>query len=95
MKVSFRPAVAGDLRDIGRQIAKDKPARAGTFVVELVDKCRAIGDRPNIGRLRPEIGEDVRSRAYRNYVILYRIEPDRVRILRVVHGARDIGRLLI
>ena len=93
MKVSFRPAVAGDLRDIGLNIAKDNPDRAGSFVVELVEKCRTIASRPKVGRLRPEIGEGVRSRVYRNYVILYRIEPERVRILRVVHGARDIKRL--
>ena len=95
MRVSFRPAVAGDLRDIGHFIAKDDVDRAVTFVAELLEKCRAIAERPKVGRLRPELGESVRSRAYRSYVILYRIERDRVRILRIVHGARDIERLLI
>lgn len=95
MRVSFRPAVAADLRDIGRFIARDNADRALTFVGELVDKCRSIAGRPRAGRLRPEIGEHVRSRAYKNYVILYRVEGDRVRILRIVHGSRDVERLKI
>jgi toxin ParE1/3/4 len=86
--------VAADLRDISHYIAKDDVDRAVTFVAELLDKCHAIADRPRIGRLRPELGESVRSRAYRGYVILYRIEPERIRVLRIVHGARDIERLL-
>lgn len=93
MTVSFRPAVAGDLGEIAAFIAQDNPERAITFVEELLAKCYTFAAKPKIGRLRPELGDEVRSRTYKSYVILYRIEPDRVRILRVVHGARDLRRL--
>jgi len=93
VKVSFKPVVASDLLEIASFIADDNPERARTFVAELLDKCSIIARRPKAGRLRPEIGEGVRSRAYRGYVILYRIEPERVRVLRIVHGARDIEHL--
>jgi plasmid stabilization system protein ParE len=29
-----------------------------------------------------------------SYIVLYRVEPDRVVIVRVVHGARDLTTLL-
>jgi hypothetical protein len=50
------------------------------------------GNRPTaeIYRLRPEIGAEARLATVGNYVILFRIRKDTVRIERVVHGGRDL-----
>lgn len=89
MKVVLTQAALADLRDIGHWIALDDPERAVTFVQELGEKCRGLADNPLLYPTAPEIGQGVRKRRHRRYLILYRIERDRIEILHVVHGARD------
>lgn len=36
----------------------------------------------------------IRRRPFRNYLILYRVGPGQVEIVRVLHGARDLAALL-
>jgi toxin ParE1/3/4 len=83
-----------DIEEIGAYIERDNRARAATFVVELKQRCIAIGSNPQAARPRPKWGKGVRAVVYGNYIIAYRDEPDEVVILRVIHGARDIDRLL-
>jgi toxin ParE1/3/4 len=83
-----------DIEEIGDYIKRDNPERAATFVVELRERCEAVGDNPTAARLRPKWGKGVRAVLHGDYVVAYRDEPDEVVILRVVHGARDIDRLL-
>jgi toxin ParE1/3/4 len=54
---------------------------------------------PQLGRMAKKIrtSEQLRmwlSPAFRNYLIFYRELPDGVEIARVLHGARDIQRIL-
>lgn len=77
--------------DIAIFIANDNPTRALTFVDELERKCEALGDSPGIGTSRPELGEGIRMLPHGRYVIFYREVQKRLRIERVIHGARDIG----
>lgn len=89
MKVVLTQAALADLRDIGHWIALDDPERAVTFVRELGEKCMGLADGPLRYPSAPEIGNGVRKRRHGRYLILYRIERERVEILHVVHGARD------
>jgi plasmid stabilization system protein ParE len=45
---------------------------------------------PKACRSRPELGEDIRSFAYGNYVILNQDSQNDLCIVRVLHGAMDI-----
>ena len=45
---------------------------------------------PKAFRLRPELGNDIRSCAYENYVIFFQESPAGLCIVRVLHGAMDI-----
>jgi plasmid stabilization system protein ParE len=95
MKVFLTQAALADLRDIGHWIALDDPERAVTFVRELGDKCLGLAGNPFLYPSAPEIGVGVRKRRHQRYLILYRIERDRVEILHVVHGARDYRTLFM
>jgi len=90
--VEFSPAAHGDLRAIGLYIADDNPERAMTFVAELEARARAIGERPLSFPARDEIGPGLRSALHGRYLILFRELQDRVRIVRILHGARDLPR---
>ena len=84
-----------DLRDIRDHILQDNPARAVSFVAELLDRCQLLADKPVIGRARPELRRGgLRSFPHGDYLIFYRPLSDGVQIVRVLHGARDARRLL-
>jgi toxin ParE1/3/4 len=90
MRVSISPLAERDLEAIGDYIAQDFPVRAARFVAELRQQCDTIGRAPQAYRLRPELGEGVRSCAHGNYVIFYVATKSRVTVVRVLHGAMDI-----
>ncbi|MEE8058696.1 MAG: type II toxin-antitoxin system RelE/ParE family toxin [Pseudomonadales bacterium] len=45
---------------------------------------------PELGRERPEIRAELRSLMQVSHVIFYRLLPDRIRIVRLLHGSRDL-----
>jgi plasmid stabilization system protein ParE len=53
-----------------------------------------IAKQPSLYRLRPELGKDARLAVMGQYVILFRVRSSAVRIERVVHGSRDLLRIL-
>lgn len=95
MKVAFSRRAVIDLESIGDWIAQDNPQRAVTFVEELEDTCFKL---THASRAFPLVagfeGLGIRRRAYRSYIILYRLVGDVVEILHVVHGARDYQSIL-
>lgn len=94
MRVELSRFVQTDIEEIGDWIAEDNPRRAVTFVQEIRDAFRRIGEGPLLFQLRPDIGEDARLAVVGRYVILFRVDGDVVRIERVVFGGRDLPPLL-
>jgi plasmid stabilization system protein ParE len=86
--------VPGDLEEIAEFIAQDSPRHAGRVIRLLRAKIREIAKHPELYRLPPEIGSEARLATVGNYVILFRIRKSAVRIERVVHGGRDLLRLM-
>lgn len=93
-RLVFTPAARADLTDIHDYIAADNPQRAVSFIDEIEHRCVDIAGRPKQFALRQELGAGVRSAPHGRYVILFRELDDRVRILRVLHSARDLPALL-
>ena len=79
-----------DLEAIGDFIAQDNPHRALAFIAELRNQCTKISASPKAFRLRPKLGNDIRSCAYGNYVIFFQESPAGLCIVRVLHSAMDI-----
>jgi toxin ParE1/3/4 len=94
MRLEFSRFVESDLEAIGDYIAQDNPKRAITFIREMRERIRAVGENPLIYRVRPEIGEGARMAVVGRYVILFRVVGEIVRIERVVYGGRDLLALL-
>jgi len=90
MRLAFTPLAEQDLEAIADYIAADNPARALSFVRELRAQCQRIALNPPGYRLRPELGEGIRSCAHGRYVIFFESTPNTVVILRLLHGARDL-----
>jgi toxin ParE1/3/4 len=94
MRIELSRFIEPDVEAIGDYIAQDNPRRAITFVREIREKIRSIGQNPLLYRLHPEIGEEARLAVVGRYIILFRIADDVVRIERVVFGGRDLPALL-
>jgi toxin ParE1/3/4 len=79
-----------DLLQIGRYLTERNPAAARSVAEEIDRKFWSLTYFPFMGRDRPSLGAGLRSIVAGVYVIFYRVEPDRVVIMRVLHGRRDI-----
>ncbi len=93
MKVELTERAERDLVVIGNYIATDNPLRADDFVDELLDRCASLTEFPKRYPLANRYS-DVRRCRHGTYLIFYRIEPDVIRILHILHGATDYGPLL-
>ncbi len=92
MKPIFkRPRAEADLVDIWNFIAEDSEAQADVFIDELDEKLRSLAENPHIGRVRNELAENLRSFPVGRFVIFYLPLVDGIEVVRVLHGARDIG----
>ncbi len=86
-----------DLDDISDYIANRSGSDdiADRFLDLLRDRFELISNSPYIGRRRDDdLRPGGRSFPLSEYIIFYRVEDDFVRILRIVHGNRDIAALL-
>ncbi|HKV47425.1 MAG TPA: type II toxin-antitoxin system RelE/ParE family toxin [Candidatus Acidoferrales bacterium] len=84
-----------DLDDIWYYIAAETSADIADRVIDgIVQRFLLLAKYPRIGRTRDEIRRELRSFPVGEYVVFYRIEREDVIILRVLHGKRDIERIL-
>ena len=94
MRLEFSRYVESDLESIAEFIAEENPRRAVTFLHEIRQKIEWIAEHPLLYQLRSEIGEEARLAVVSNYVILFRVIGDLVRIERIVYGGRDLPGLI-
>lgn len=92
-KPFYTAAARSDLVEILHFIAKDKPTAALSWIERLEARCLLIAENPEIGELQPHLGEAVRANVLGRYVIFHRQANNRVEILRVIAGDREIRQL--
>jgi toxin ParE1/3/4 len=84
-----------DLDQIHDFIAADNPRLAQAYVLEVIAACRKLGDMPELGRLRDDLGGGRRSFSFRKrQTIMYQVHSDRIEILRIFSAGQDLGSLL-
>jgi toxin ParE1/3/4 len=89
-RLVLAPAARDDLLAIGLYIAEDNPDRAETFVAELEAKAREVAERPLSFQQRGDISPGLRAAIHGRYLILFRDLENEVRVVRILHGARDL-----
>ena len=88
--VRITATAEADLKEIWSYIAKDNPDAATRLIKEITGKFAILRDHPHMGRQQDKLLMNLRSLNVKGYVIFYQPFEDRVEILRVMHGARDI-----
>lgn len=94
--VVLSPAAEEDILEIGEYIGGRNFDRSISFIEELQEFFAVLAKAPGIGRRRSDIQGQPYSIVFRRYpyVIYYEmLEPFGIRVLRVLHGARDHARL--
>ena len=86
------PAARADLKEILLDISEDSPDTAERLRAEFREGLQLLGRSPAIGHFHDEL----LSRKYRfwnfySYVVAYDWESKPIRVISVVHGARDLA----
>ena len=92
---TFLASVRVDLVDIQSYIARGSGSRsvARKFAAQLRDRCHHLAALPGlVGRARPELGADIRSSAFKGYVVFFRYRDDLFEVVNILEGHRDIDR---
>jgi toxin ParE1/3/4 len=100
VELIWSPLARKDLLDIYILIGLENPAAAERLYTTIEAKAVAIADYPRLGRRRPDIRPATRMLVEGPYIILFETHPDtdegpidRVEIIRVVDGRRDLTNL--
>lgn len=89
-RLTVLPAARADLLEIGDFIAQDSPARADSFVAEIEARMMQIAAYPRHFPARHDLYEGLRTARHGRYLIFFIEAGDEVRIVRILHGARDL-----
>jgi toxin ParE1/3/4 len=87
MRVHWTDNAIAHLLDIYEYIARDSSIYAKRMVDRITKRSEQIASFPMSGRKVPEFeAEDIREIIETPYRIIYRIKPDQVDVLSVVHS---------
>lgn len=87
MDLFWTPEAIQDRADIFDYIEADNPLAALDLDEQLEQKAWLLVDHPNLGRLG-RVADTRELVVHRNYLLIYDVAGDQVRVLNVVHAAR-------
>jgi len=88
VEIVWSPLVRSRLRQIRAYVARDKPDAAERLATRIVAVVEALRNHPRLGRAGAEPG--IRELVIGNtpYVVLYRVQDQRVTISTIWHAAQ-------
>jgi plasmid stabilization system protein ParE len=95
-RIVFSHYADRDLEKIVRYIARENPDAAERLGLRLIERAMTLSE-PALVMMGSALKNrpDVRKLVEGKYLIVYRVFPDRVRILRFWHAARNPKRLKV
>jgi len=87
-RVVWSDQALADLKAINDYIVRESPSGAKSVVTAIEEAADRLVDFPRAARIVPEFERETFVYEYR---LMYRVEPDCIQILRVVHGRRLLG----
>lgn len=91
MSLAWTQAAVDQLRAIEDYIAQTSPTYAQAVIQRIVDRANKVTTFPRLGAEVAEFrDESVREVLERPYRIIYRVSEAEVKVLAVVHGAREL-----
>jgi plasmid stabilization system protein ParE len=94
-EIVFSNLAREELLSIWRHIARENFEAAERFQADVEDLLTTLARFPGLGHSRPDAAdEEHRVWSVGKYLIFYRWNSDRLTVVRVVHGARDLRNFL-
>ncbi|MBL7649340.1 MAG: type II toxin-antitoxin system RelE/ParE family toxin [Candidatus Hydrogenedentes bacterium] len=84
------PSAGSDVEGIFDFISRDNPDAAIQWATALQAKFEFLTSHPNVGRPFPSVGPGVRAIPFGRYLSFFKFEHEALKILRVIHSARNI-----
>ena len=92
MKIEWTQPAVSDMEMIRDYIAKDSKLYALRFVERVFEALEKASVFPNSGRIVPEAEDNnIREILFYSYRIMYRVKVEKILVLTIIHGARDVG----
>jgi len=88
LPVIWTPPARDDLAEIIDYISDDNPAAAFRLQERLEIVVLPLSEHPEMYRQSERLPECREIVAHPNYIVLYRVSPDCVEVMRVVHARR-------
>jgi toxin ParE1/3/4 len=83
-----------DLTEILEYLEEHSPTAAEQLAETIDERCAMLGQLPLMGRSRDDLALGLRSIAIRPYVLFYRVTDESVQVIRILHGKRDMDRIM-
>jgi toxin ParE1/3/4 len=91
-RVLLRPSAMTDLRKIARYSKQEWSAsRAKAYLANLTSSMSRLAGMPELGIECGDIRPGYRRYAVGSHFVFYRVEPDRIDIVRILHQRMDTG----
>jgi toxin ParE1/3/4 len=87
------PDAERDVLEIWVYVAERNFDAADDLVATFNEKLSLLAEFPGLGAEREDLHPGLRMFPVGNYLLLYRIIPGGIELVRVAHGARDLIRL--
>ncbi len=98
--ILIRPKAQADMDDTAEYLSQENPESARRFLAAIEETIQQLLTIPGLGRVRKYLNpklKDLRSwriRGFEKWLVFYRPTDDRIEIVRILHGARDLTPLL-
>jgi toxin ParE1/3/4 len=88
----LRPAAKSDLRQISRQ-SRERwgAAQAFSYISGITTSLSRLPQMPELGVGRSDLGSGYRRLGVGAHAIFYRVEHDRIEVIRILHQRMDAG----
>ena len=89
----FSPEARDDLQEIWMYIADDNHVAADKLETDIYKACEMLAENPLLGHQRPDLTDEpvlfwpVRG----HYLVIYLRKTQPLKIVRILHGSRDIS----
>ncbi|MEO6848110.1 MAG: type II toxin-antitoxin system RelE/ParE family toxin [Chthoniobacterales bacterium] len=80
-----------DYEEIWLYIAKDNPQAADRLIQNFEHHLEMLAKMPELGMTEEDLAPDLRSFPVSSYLLYYLPTEKGIRLVRVLHGAQDIG----
>jgi toxin ParE1/3/4 len=88
MEIRWSPEAAEDLEHIVDRIRRDNPEAARQVAEIIYSRCASLENFPDRGRIGRIPGTRELVFAPLPYIVVYRVKPSAVEIVRIYHGAQ-------